>query len=136
MLRLHIAPLSCCVALTFLSACAGNATTPSGSPAAPVADKKPLAAGPLTVTPAEISFTTVRKLTMKVSEKDYSGKFSIASQETSVATVSPKSGTGPGPIDITVTAGNAGSTKIIVKDDHGGSVTVPVSVTTGVIVVQ
>jgi hypothetical protein len=136
MLRIHFAPLSCCVALAVLGGCAGSAATPSGSSIAPVAAKKPLAAGPLTVTPTSVNFTTVRKLTMKVSEKDYTGKFSITSQETSVTTVSPKSATGPGPVDITVTAGNAGSTKIIVTDNHGGSVTVPVSVTTGVVVVQ
>jgi hypothetical protein len=136
MLRIHFAPLSCCVALAVLGGCAGSGTTPSNASLAPVADKKPLASEPLTVTPTSISFTTVRKLTMKVSEKDYTGKFKIESQETSVSTVSPKSVAGPGPVDITVTAGNAGSTKIVVTDNHGGSVTVPVSVTTGVVVVQ
>lgn len=140
MLR-HTAPFYLCASLAVLAALTSGCSSGSSSPptaqsnlsVSVAATPKP---GPLTVSPASLSFTTKRVLDLTVSEKDYTGKFKIEPISTAIATVSPKSVAGPGPVTITVTAGNPGSTKIQVSDNHGGLVLVQIHVTTGVIVIQ
>jgi len=62
------------------------------------------------------------------SETNYVGPLTAKSGDDTIATVSPASGTGPGPITFTVTPVGKGSTTITIGDNHGGSEKVNVSV--------
>ena len=92
--------------------------------------------GKLTVTPTKLKFTIKNPLTMTITEKGYTGQFTIASKSKKIVKLSKASAKGPGPDKIRVTALKAGTTVITVRDANGGSNNVPVSVTTGVIVIN
>jgi hypothetical protein len=89
--------------------------------------------GLLTVNPASLSFLvpsaggTSQPFT--ASESNYTGAINASSGDATIATVSPASGTGPGPVTFTVTPVGAGSTSITVTDNHGGTQVVSVTVT-------
>ncbi len=88
--------------------------------------------GTLTVNPPSLSFTgtgTANNQSFNASETNYTGPINAVSNNTAIATVSPASGNGPGPVTFTVTPVAAGNTTITVTDNHGGSATVSVSVT-------
>lgn len=89
----------------------------------------------VTVNPGQLSVST-SSVTLNgagdtapftASERFYTGAISASSGDTTVATVSPASGSGPGPVSFTITAVGPGTTNINVTDNHGGSQ--PVSVT-------
>ncbi len=63
------------------------------------------------------------------SERFYTGAISAATGDNTVATVSPASGAGPGPVSFTITAVGPGTTNITVTDNHGGSQPISVTVT-------
>jgi hypothetical protein len=85
-------------------------------------------AGPLDVSTNSVTIKSAGgSAPFTASENDYTGLISASSDNTSIATVSPASGSGPGPASFTITAGStAGSTTVHVTDDHGGST--PISV--------
>jgi len=123
------------------TACAGAIPPPSsGAGTLPVAPAR--AAAPqknsekLTVLPSKLDFTTSKKLTLTVSETNYTGSFTIADSSSSIVKVSKTSATGPGPVKITVTAKSAGAATITVSDKKGGKAKIPVSVTSAVVIVN
>ncbi len=88
------------------------------------------AAGTLTVSTPSLSFLVGGSTqTFTASESGYGGAINASSDKNSVATVTPASGSGPGPVTFTVTPGASGSANITVTDDHGGSKIVSITVT-------
>jgi hypothetical protein len=87
--------------------------------------------GSLAVDNATVSLSQANTPTAVVnaSEDIYTGVISVVSDNPGVCSVSPASGNGPGPLAITITATGVGSTTVEISDDHGGKVTVGVSVT-------
>lgn len=100
----------------------GGGTPPTAPPSIPP--------GTLSVNPGSLSFlVNGAAQTFTASESSYSGPINAASNDTSVATVSPASSPGPGPVTFTVTPVGRGSTTIAVTDNHGGSQSVSITVT-------
>ncbi|MBV8596826.1 MAG: FecR domain-containing protein [Candidatus Eremiobacteraeota bacterium] len=87
-------------------------------------------AGPLIVSTSSVVITSAGGTApFTASETDYTGLISASSDNSAIASVSPASGGGPGPVPFTITAGStAGSTTVHVTDDHGGSQPIAVSV--------
>jgi hypothetical protein len=86
--------------------------------------------GDLTVSPSSLSFDATgssNAKTFNASESNYSGPITAVSNNTSIATVSPASGSGPSQ-DFTVTPRAAGTTTITVRDNHGGRQDVTINV--------
>jgi hypothetical protein len=121
---------------------ASPSTSPSASPSAspsskPTASVSPSASPSSSPSPAALSASPnplnageTGALTLYVTEQGYSGVYTLASDDTSVATV-------PGTVNatdpktaITVTAVNAGTAHVKITDSHGQAVTVTVVVTT------
>ncbi len=111
-----------------LVALAGSHGGGSASSAPPTAPPTPVP-GTLSVSPTNLSFNVgSAPQTFTASEANYSGPISATSGNTAIATVSPASGNGPGPITFTVTPVAPGSTTITVSDNHGNTQSVSVSV--------
>lgn len=88
----------------------------------------PSGPGQLSVNPTSLSFLVGGgSQTFSASESNYSGLITASTGNASVATVTPASGTSS--VTFTVTPAGAGTTNITVKDDHGGSQVVSVTVT-------
>jgi hypothetical protein len=102
-----------------------NTPTPSPTPS-------PVPA-PIGATGTTVSLTAAGNTAQfQVTESGYSGPFTVANGSpscTGIATVSPSAGTGPS-TTFTITAVAAGTCTIVVSDNHGGSVSVQVVVTT------
>jgi hypothetical protein len=123
-----------------LSACGGS--QPSALPGAggmvqnaansPLKTSSP---GPLKASPKKLNFSTALTMKLTVSESNYTGKFKISISPKHLIGISSKSPKGPN-AKLTVTAQHAGSGKISVSDDHGGTKNVPFTVTQGVIIIQ
>ena len=100
----------------------GGSSPPTAPPSIPP--------GTLGVNPGSLSFLVAGPTqTFTASESSYSGPINAASNDTSVATVSPASSPGQGPVTFTVTPVGQGSTTIAVTDNHGGSQSVSITVT-------
>lgn len=67
--------------------------------------------------------------TFDASESNYLGVIHAVSSDPNLATISPPSGNGPGPVTFTVTPIGAGNPSIVVTDDHGGSQQVALTIT-------
>lgn len=81
----------------------------------------------LTTSPASLSLgTPACTATFTASETSYTGEFSVASQSTSIATVSPASGSAGAPF--TVAGVSTGTTNIVVQDSMGNVTDVPVTI--------
>jgi hypothetical protein len=93
--------------------------------------------GALTVSTTSLSFagTAAAAQPFTASETDYTGLLSAASGNTSVATVTPASGSGPGPVSFSVSPTGFGTTSIAVTDNHSGSRSVSVLVSGGSIAI-
>jgi len=108
----------------------GGGGSSSPPPTAPPTTPPTAPPGSLTVSTLSLSFLVGGSAqTFTASESSYSGPLSASSGDTTKATVSPASGTGPGPVIFTVTPTGAGITSITVTDNHGGSQTVSITVT-------
>jgi len=84
--------------------------------------------GVLSVNPTSLSFLVGgASQTFGASESSYTGAITASSGDKAVATVSPASGSSP--VTFTVTPTGPGTTTITVKDDHGGAITVNITVT-------
>ncbi len=87
----------------------------------------------LTTSTSSLAFTVAGSAqTFTANESGYSGPLTAANGSPScagIATFSPASGTGPG-VTFTVTAVAAGTCTIVVSDNHGGSASVGIIVTT------
>jgi hypothetical protein len=102
----------------------GNSNTvpPPTAPPTPVP-------GPLSVSPASLSFDVGGSpQSFTASEANYSGPINATSGNTTVATVSPASGNGPGPVTFTVTPVAPGNTTITVSDNHDNTQNVSISI--------
>jgi hypothetical protein len=91
---------------------------------------QPLGPGPLTVdnVSVSLSLSTAPSAVVNARETGYVGVISAASANAPIASVSPASGNGAGPVAFTITAASIGSTSVQITDDHGGSVIVSVTV--------
>jgi len=125
------------VAVLALTACSGArpGLEPSGVAAVPNAALAPFAAAKIGSTPSKLNFTTTPSMKLTVSEKKYTGKFTLSVSPSNLVKLSPSSAKGPS-AKITVTASNAGTGSISISDQNGGKAIVPVTVTQGVIIIQ
>ena len=90
--------------------------------------------GGLNVTPAKLTFTTSKTLTLSISESGYKGTFKIANSGPKIVKIQA---TAKGPsAKVKARALSAGAAVITVSDSNGNKKKVPVSVTTGVVVIQ
>jgi hypothetical protein len=134
-----IVPACASVLALALSGCGGS--QPSALPGAggmvQNAASAPLTSspGPLKASPKKLNFSTSPTMKLTVSESKYTGKFKISISPAHLIGISSKSPKGPN-AKLTVTAQHAGSGKISVSDDHGGTKNVPFTVTQGVIIIQ
>ncbi len=94
------------------------------------------ASGALLVTPAKLNFTTKAALVLTIREGRYHGAFTVAVKSAKVVGIPTRPLHGPGPVALRVLAKSAGTTIVIVRDALRHAVKVPVTVTTGVVVVQ
>jgi len=93
--------------------------------------------GKLKFAPRSLKFTTRPTLVLHILEAHYKGKFHFLVTPRRFVHVSPATVKGPGAkVKITATATNPGTGTVEILDDHGGKKTVPVTVTSGVIVIQ
>jgi hypothetical protein len=126
------------IAAFALSACGGSpsAMMPASSNAlqsAALMSQKP--APPLKVTPKALNFTVKPTLVMTISEAQYKGKFKVTVSPAKIVKIKPAKLKGPS-VKVNIAAVAAGKAAITVTDDHGGSKTVKVTVTQGVIIIQ
>lgn len=117
-------PATATITITDGASCASQTVSVTVSP------------GTLTLSPTSLTLAgggTSKSFTG--SETDYTGALNALSNNTQIATVSPATGTGPGPVTFNVSpVGTAfGPTTVTVKDDHNGSQNVNVVVTGGTI---
>jgi hypothetical protein len=93
--------------------------------------------GKLLFVPHALNFTTVPTLVMRLKEPKYKGKFHFLVTPRHFVKIAPATVKGPSAkITVTSTATNPGTGTITILDDHGGKKNVPVTVTSGVIVIQ
>jgi hypothetical protein len=86
-------------------------------------------AGPLNVSTNSVLITSAGGTAgFTASETDYTGLISASSDHPGIATVSPASGSGPGPVGFTISAVTSGTATVLVTDDHGGSQAISVTV--------
>ncbi|HEY5095320.1 MAG TPA: hypothetical protein VII69_09415 [Candidatus Eremiobacteraceae bacterium] len=97
--------------------------TPNPSPS-PSPSPSP---GTLEVSPKSLTFLIGgNSQTVNASESDYTGPISVSSPNPAIANVSPPSSLSPAVF--TVTPVGAGNTSFVVSDNHGGAITVSISV--------
>lgn len=108
----------------------------SGAPSTGMAPAARAGASTLSVSPAKLNFTVTPKLVLTISEKGYTGKFTLTLAQAGLVKLSATSAKGPGPAKVSVTAKNAGTTTLVVADANGNSKKVAVTVTQGVIIIQ
>lgn len=93
--------------------------------------------GALTLDKTSLSFagTGATAQSFTASETDYTGLLNAVSANASVASVTPPSGSGPGPVSFNVSPTGFGTTSITVTDNHSGSKAVSVLVSGGSIAI-
>ena len=116
------------------SACGGTLTPAATGPSAVAPEVFVAKGAALSVTPPKLSFTTSKTLVMKIDEAGYRGAFKIVNSAPKVVKA-PASAKGPA-ASVKVESLAAGSATITVSDSKGNEKKIPVSVTTGVVVVQ
>lgn len=116
-----------------LAACnAAQSSIPSGTPTQP---RLRAAGSKITASPAKLNFTTKPALKIAVSEKGYTGAFTLTVSPAGLVKIKPAKAKGPA-VTLTVTAVDAGKGTLSISDASGNSVAVAVTITKGVIVIQ
>jgi len=122
-------------AIVALAACSNGQSMPlasgTGSQPSVVAE----AIGKLTVNPTKLNFTTTPTLKLTVSEKGYTGKFTLKLSPAGIVKIKPATGKGPS-LKVTLTAVAAGKATLTAKDAAGHTKAVPITVTQGVVIIQ
>jgi hypothetical protein len=122
-------------AVLALAACGGQNAVPGGTTVPPPIPARRHAASKPSVSPKALDFKTTPTLKLKVSEAKYTGPFALSVSPAGMVKLKPTKAKGPS-ATISVTALNAGTGTLTIKDNHGGTAVVKVTVTQGVIIIQ